>query len=153
MRKWVADERGLGGFARIRNGQLPAVFADLSGGDRMVLDPACLRAWKRVWRFDDMTCEKCNHRFPADQNQGWPGHCDPPSKLIAYAKWFTLIAVICGALGLYFRIKFMVVFGWLFLVGAGYSLMHISEARDVCERHDGGVCPSCGHRNKVTWTS
>ena len=100
-----------------------------------------------------MTCEKCNARFPADQNQGYPGHCDPPSSLIVYAVLFTLVAVVFGVIGIFFLRTFMFLIGAAFLGGALISLTHIPEARRVCERHNGGVCPSCGHRNKVRWNS
>lgn len=100
-----------------------------------------------------MTCEKCQAKFAADRNQGYPGHCDPPSALIAYAVLFTLVAAMFGLLGIFFLRLFMFVMGGAFLGGALMSLAGIPEARDVCERTDGGVCPSCGHRNKVKWNS
>ena len=100
-----------------------------------------------------MTCEKCNREFAADQNQGYPGHCDPPSSLIAYAVLFALVAAVFGACGIFFWRTFMFTIGGAFLAGTLVSLAYIPEARRVCERHDGGVCPACGHRNKVRWDS
>jgi len=100
-----------------------------------------------------MTCEKCHTKFPADQNQGYPGHCDPPSSLIAYAVLFTLVAAVFGLIGIFVFRMVMFVLAGAFLVGALMSLANIPEAREVCERHDGGVCPSCKHRNKIRWNS
>jgi len=100
-----------------------------------------------------MTCEKCHTKFPADQNQGYPGHCDPPSSLIAYAVLFAAVAAVFAVIGIFWFRKILFVAGGVFLFGALLSLTHIPEARRVCERHDGGLCPSCGHRNKVRWNS
>src|SRR5690348_12615158 len=100
-----------------------------------------------------MTCEKCNTKFEADQNQGYPGHCDPPSSLIAYAILFTLVAVVFGVIGTFFLRTLCFIIGGAFLGGAVISLANIPEARRVCEQHDGGVCPSCKHRNKIRWNS
>jgi hypothetical protein len=100
-----------------------------------------------------MTCEKCHAKFEADQNQGYPGHCDPPSSLIAYAVLFTLVAAVFGLIGIFVFRMFMFVLGGAFIVGALMSLANIPEARRVCEQHDGGVCPSCGHRNEIRWNS
>jgi len=100
-----------------------------------------------------MTCEKCHTKFPADQNQGYPGHCDPPSSLITYAVLFTVVAAVFGLIGIFIVRMFMFVLGCAFLAGALMSLFNIPEARRVCEQHAGGVCPSCKHRNKVRWNS
>jgi len=103
-----------------------------------------------IWR---MTCEKCQTEFPADQNQGYPGHCDPPSSLIAYAVLFASVAGVLGVIGIFFLRTFMLVAGGALLIGALVSLANIPESQRVCERHDGGVCPSCKHRNKIRWNS
>lgn len=100
-----------------------------------------------------MTCEKCHAKFAVDRNQGYPGHCDPPSALIAYAFVCALVAAVFGVLGVFFFRLFMFVLSGAFFVGALLSLLGIPEARDVCEQTGGGVCPSCGYRNKVRWNS
>lgn len=84
-----------------------------------------------------MTCEKCLANFPADQNQGYPGHCDPPSALIAYAVFFAIVAAVFGVMGIFFLRTVMLAVGGAFLVGALVSLGSIPEAQRVCERSDG----------------
>jgi len=90
----------------------------------------------------------------ADYQQGYPGHCDPPSSLIAYAVLFVVVATVCGIVGIFvFRSVMLLIIGCAFVGGALLSLFHIPEARRVCEQSGGGVCPSCGHKNEVRWTS
>src|SRR5690242_4563697 len=98
-----------------------------------------------------MKCRNCRTIFAADQNQGYPRHCDPPSSLIAYAILFVMAAVAFSALGVFVLRPYMLAIGAAFLSGALMSLTGIPEARRVCEQHDGGVCPSCKHRNRVNW--
>ena len=100
-----------------------------------------------------MTCVKCQTRFPADQNQGYPGHCDPPSSLIAYSVLFTLAAALFGVIGIFVVRTVMFALSVGFVAGALMSLGNIPEARRVCEQHGGGICPSCGHKNEVKWYS
>jgi len=100
-----------------------------------------------------ITCEKCQKKFMADYQQGYPGHCDPPSSLIAYAVLFTVAAVVCGIVGIFIFRTVMFVLGCASIAGALLSLLNIPEARRVCEQSGGGVCPSCGHKNEVKWNS
>src|SRR5688572_8756240 len=100
-----------------------------------------------------ITCGKCQKKFMADYQQGYPGHCDPPSSLMTYAVLFTVVAMVCGVVGIFIFRAVMFVLGGGFIVGALMSLLNISEARRVCEQSGGGVCPSCGHKNEVRWNS
>jgi len=100
-----------------------------------------------------ITCGKCQKKFMADYQQGYPGHCDPPSSLIAYAVLFTVVAVVCGTIGIFVFRAVMFVSGCAFIAGALLSLLNIPEARRVCEQSGGGVCPACGHKNEVKWNS
>jgi hypothetical protein len=100
-----------------------------------------------------MTCEKCHARFIADQNQGYPGHCDPPSSLIAYAVLFVIVAAVLGIIGVFVLRTIMFAVAAAFVMGALLSLSNIPEARRVCEQNNGGICPSCGHHNEVKWYS
>jgi hypothetical protein len=100
-----------------------------------------------------ITCEACKKTFMADYQQGWPGHCDPPSSLISYAVSFAAIAIVCGIVGVYVFRTAMLVLACAFSAGTLLSLFNIPEARRVCEQSGGGVCPSCGHKNQVKWNS
>ena len=100
-----------------------------------------------------ITCEKCQHEFMADYQQGYPGHCDPPSSLISYAVLFLVIAGLLGVVGYWIRSPVLFAVLGAFVAGAFDSLTSIPEARRVCESSGGGVCPSCGHKNQVKWTS
>jgi len=95
-----------------------------------------------------MKCEKCQAEFMADQNQGYPGHYDPPSSLIAYAVFFTLVAALFGVIGIFVLQTVMFAIVAAFLAGVLLSLWNIPEARSVCEQTGGGICPSCGHKTK-----
>ncbi len=64
-----------------------------------------------------ITCEKCQKKFLANYQQGYPGHCDPPSSLIAYAVLFTVIAIVCGIAGIF------VIRTVMFLIG--FVLIHL----------------------------
>jgi hypothetical protein len=89
----------------------------------------------------------------ADYQQSYPGHCDPPSALVAYAILFTLVAVLCGVIGVFVFRAAMFSFAGAFMVGALLSLTGIPEARRVCEQSGGGICPSCSYKNEVAWNS
>jgi asparagine N-glycosylation enzyme membrane subunit Stt3 len=89
----------------------------------------------------------------ADYQQGYPGHCDPPSSLITYAILFISVAIVFGIIGLFVFRAVMLPIGFLFIYGALLSLSGIPEARRVCERSGGGICPACGHENPVKWNS
>ncbi len=106
-----------------------------------------------VSRTRMVTCEKCQKKFMADYQQGYPGHCDPPSSLIAYAVLFAILAVVCGIIGIFVFRTIMFAIGCAFVGGALLSLFNIAEARRVCEQSGGGVCPSCGHKNEIRWNS
>jgi hypothetical protein len=100
-----------------------------------------------------ITCERCRSQFTADRNIGYPGHCDPPGSLLVYSVMFGIVAAVCGTVGIFVLRGVMLPLAAAFLVGALASLSKISEARRVCEQSGGGSCPSCGHVNKVTWSS
>jgi hypothetical protein len=47
----------------------------------------------------------------------------------------------------------MLVLAFAFIAGSLISLSGIPESISACERTGGGVCPSCGHKNKIMWYS
>lgn len=100
-----------------------------------------------------ITCEKCRAEFRADRNIGYPGHCDPPGSLVAYAALFLIAAGICFCVSLFALRSVMLALTGALVFGAIFSLVHIPEALRVCEQSCGGECPSCGHMNKITWYS
>jgi len=100
-----------------------------------------------------ITCEKCRAEFMADRYIGYPGHCDPPNSLLAYAILFGVAAVIFGIISIFAARMIMVGCAAAFLAGALLSLLHIPEARRLCDESGGGICPSCGHKNEVKWYS
>ncbi len=100
-----------------------------------------------------ITCNNCQKKFMADHQQGYPGHCDPPSSLITYAVMFTIVALVCGVIGIFVFRAVMLVIACALVAGALLSLLNIPEARRLCEQSGGGACPSCGHKNEVRWNS
>ena len=100
-----------------------------------------------------ITCEKCGSQFMADRNISLPGHCDPPGSFLAYSAVFGVVSALCATIAVFALRSVMLVLAGSFLVGAMISLSRIREARRVCEQSGGGVCPSCGYANKVTWYS
>lgn len=100
-----------------------------------------------------ITCEKCRTEFMADYTQPYPGHTDPPGAHIAYAIIFGLIGTVSVCTGIFVFRTLLFAIGFSCLIGALMSFFRISEARAVCERTGGGVCPCCGHQNPVRWYS
>ena len=89
----------------------------------------------------------------ADHCQGYPGHCNPPASLLAYAGLFMVAASMCAVVGLFAIRRVMFTIAVALMVGAAMSLGGIPESRRVCERSGGGICPSCGQKNEVKWYS
>jgi hypothetical protein len=100
-----------------------------------------------------ITCDKCKTQFRADYTQGYPGHCDPPTSLLAYSILFLVVGLICIGIGIFILRLVMFSVALAFAGGALMSLTSIPEARRVCERSGGGVCPACGTQSPVTWRS
>ena len=89
----------------------------------------------------------------ADQNQGYPGHCDPPGSLVANSVVFAVLAALLVAIGVFVLRTVMFAFAIAFVCGSFLSLSGIRESIRVCKRHGGGICPSCGDENEVRWYS
>jgi hypothetical protein len=104
-----------------------------------------------------ITCEKCQTEFSAHGVQGYPGGTDPPGSHIVYAVFFAVAGIICGVVGIFLRILLlrttMFALAVALIAGALLSLSAIPEARRICERAGGGICPACGHKNEVKWYS
>jgi hypothetical protein len=100
-----------------------------------------------------ITCERCQTEFTAHGVQGYPGGTDPPASHITYALVFGIAGVTCLTVALFAFRTVMLALGIAGIVGALFSLSAIPEAREICDRAGGGVCPSCGHRNEVKWYS
>jgi hypothetical protein len=98
-------------------------------------------------------CEKCDAQFMADRNIGYPGHCDPPGSLLVYAALFGIAAGVCGTIGVFALRSVMLVLAAAFAIGAALSISKMPESRRVCQQSGGGICPTCGHENEVTWYS
>lgn len=100
-----------------------------------------------------ITCQQCQTRFHADYQQGYPGHCDPPSALLTYAVLLSAAAGVVGLISLFALRTVMLTLAGSLLAGAVLSLSHIGECRRVWEETGGGICPKCNHKNDVKWYS
>jgi hypothetical protein len=100
-----------------------------------------------------VTCEQCGTEFTAHGVQSYPGGTDPPASHLAYAIILGLSGLLLGIAGLFVFRLFMFGLAIACVAGALSSLAAIPGARRICERAEGGICPSCGHKNPVRWCS
>src|SRR3990170_2587301 len=100
-----------------------------------------------------ITCEKCGTEFVAHGRQAYPGGTDSPASHIAYAVIFGVAGVVCGIIGIFVFHTVMFALAIASIGGDLFSITAIPESLRICRQSGGGICPSCGCDNEVTWHS
>ncbi len=95
-----------------------------------------------------MKCKQCQHTYPADINQSYPGGCGTPGEKCIL---FIVLATVTTMLFFLRKEGWMYILGFLTLMTfcSMISTWYSCHGEEETEEAGAEICPKCGSQNKI----